>query len=241
MAPEPASQTAEAQLSEFGDVLWRAMFSVGFTAFIAALIFIPVLNAIGVIPLIETRLSTNLLWPYLLSSWLGLSLYLSSQNIGSAQTTESDESGQEGGESDEMDVVEEFWELIGSLSAIAYVFIMVGLASVAAMAVETYVSPGLAPAVAFLYPIVDWSASLRVDYPVTPSAILLMATYLLIIPVALVMTGLAAVIGFVFGLLFGLLSGLLTPVKMVLNWLKSAGVDEVTQHPFRGAKRRMGL
>jgi len=244
MSTERASKTADAQLSEFGDAFWKSSSSVAIMILFGTLIFYPTLNAAGLLELGEQYLVTDLLKAYFLSSGLGLTLYISAKHISRDSEGDDGENNEEN-EEEAQSATELFFDGIRTIhskwSVISYITILVGLGGIIGAATATYVSASLAPIVAIGYPMLDWSLSERVEYLVTPSGVLLVVSNLVIIPLTLAITSIAAIVGMVFGFLTGLIMGLLTPIRAVFEYLKDAGVDEAAKGPLRGTRRHLRL
>jgi hypothetical protein len=244
MATNQATKSSYAQLSEFGDAFWKASLSVAVTVVFGFLIYYPILHAVGAFEIGRQYLATDLIEAYLVSSGLGLTLYISASHIrksaDSEDNSESDESENKK-QSFREQLKGAILDIYNSWSVITYIFIMVGLGTVFGLLANSYGATSIAPIIAITYPMVDWLISQQAEYPVTPSGMLLVASNLVIVPLTVLIAIIGTILGLVFGFLTGLVKGLLTPIRAIFQYLRTAGVDEATKEPLKGARRRFRL
>jgi hypothetical protein len=215
--------TADAQLSAFGEAFWRAVVSVGSTLLVGGILYSFILTSLAEFANFGTIAISNEAIVYFATAFLGLVLYASSEIYEQIVETKEDEAdGQD--EEEEQSPLE---RVLTGFMTMSFVIILGGLGALLASLTAEYVSASLAPAVAFVYPILDWKVLRKVYYPVTPAALVLIVSLVINLPLTAVTALLAFIAGRVLTALQALIEGfIMPPLRYVFEILHTAGLDE---------------
>ncbi|EMA63188.1 hypothetical protein C470_03636 [Halorubrum distributum JCM 13561] len=188
-------QSPKQQLSDFREVFPQVAVVAGMAAAIMALVYKPVLSAIGVTGWISEVTGTQALMPFFVMSWVSLSLYITAYNMESADEEleeEAEEVAEETveGEDSDQPIRESVLKLHKGFTQLASLALMIAVGGITAAYLTATIAPAAGIVLAAIMPLIEMKLSGSDVWFLSPSELLIIPTFIALVPLTLaVMVG----------------------------------------------------
>lgn len=240
-------QSPKQQVSQFGRVFLHAVFVTAVAMFAMAALFVPILSDLGVISAISEGIGREPYVPFFVTSWISLSLYLTSLNVGpdseglSGDAEDTDEEDLEGEDDDFLKTMKQATEeIFEGLASLAYLSLLVVTGSLISAYVTSHYAPVFGIVIAMALPIMESKISGTAVWFLSPSALLAFPTLVALIPVTVLMVVGAFSVGMVVAISQSLHDKLVTLGEWTIETLQVSSVDIPALDPFQRTFNRRG-
>lgn len=184
------------QLSALAHNLPRAAFVTAIALFSMAILFGSVLYGSGVFEFISTLVGDVQFAPYIVSSWVGVTLYLTARSMDPEvvdSDTDVDEAAEDAVEVDSNNLLEEAKQsaeqVFENLAMMAYISLLIGVAAALSAHVTTHYAPTFGVLIAVFLPAVERRVARSPFWFLSPSTLLAFPAALAVLPVTVVGVG----------------------------------------------------
>jgi len=186
-------QSPKQQLSDFREVFPQVAVVAGMAAAIMALVYRPILSAIGVTGWISEVTGAQALMPFFVVSWVSLSLYITAYNMESADEEleeEAEEVAEETveGEDSEQPIRESILKLHKGFTQLASLALMIAVGGLIAAYLTATIAPAAGVVAAAIMPLIEMKLSGSDVWFFSPSELLIIPTFFALVPLTLAVT-----------------------------------------------------
>lgn len=236
-------QSPKQQLSDFARIFPRAAFVTVVALATMTMIFGPTLSNLGVLSAISERVGVTAYFPYFVASWMGLTLYLTSQKAGEnveeleEEAEEAEEAAEEAVEVDSSESIEELKEAAGQMfegyAMMAHLSLLMSVAALLSAFITSHFAPAFGVLIAVVFPIVEIKTAKTAAWFLSPSALLAFPAFVAVIPITIITILAALSLGTILAISQTLKQAFQSVIKWTIELFQVSYIDTPALDPFQ--------